>query len=162
MEPDAASGGSTPRGFWRRVFSVEHLTGDVRAALIGSGTGSVVGIAASAIGAAFLAKAVVFTVYVNQDGVGQPRPLFDLAEKEDAKLRLQFTPAELRDVYVCEFKRVSGENYRTLVLKYLDSYRECFDVSARGDDSFVISANQRSSRIEQKKGAFLCECMASR
>ena len=134
----------------------------MRTALIGSGIGAGVGIATAAIGAVFLAKAVNFTVYVNQDGIGQPRPLFDLAEKQDAKLKLQFSPAELRDVYVCEFKRVTGENYKALVLQYLDSYRDCFDVLSRGDYSFVISANRRSARLEQKKGSFLCECATSR
>lgn len=150
------------KSFLARVFSVENLAGDVRTALIGSGIGAVVGVASAAIGALIFAKASLdYTVYVNQDGVGQPRSLFDLAEKEDSKLKLQFSPAELRDVYVCEFKRVTGENYRNLVLQYLDAYRDCFDVSARGENSFVIYANRRSARLEQKKGTFLCECGAA-
>jgi len=159
MEPPAPPDRSGQRSFWRRVFSAEHLAGDVRSALIGSGTGGAIGLAAAAATALFFAKASVdFTVFVNQDGIGQPSALFNLAEKEDPKLKLQFTPAELRDVYICEYKHVTSDSWKNAVLQYLDSYRDCFDVSDRGDKEFLIAANRRSSRLEQKKGSFLCEC----
>ena len=129
--------------------------------MIGSGTGAVIGLASAALSVVLFAKASVdYTVFVNQDGIGQPSALFDLAEKEDSKLKLQFAPAELRNVYVCEYKHVTGESWKSLVLQYLDSYRDCFDVSARGDKDFLIAANLRSSRLQQKKGSFLCECGA--
>ena len=152
-------GNGSRKGFWARVFSLEHLAGDVRTALVGSSTGATIGLAAAAIGAALFAKASLdYTIYVNQDGVGQPKALFDLAEKEDAKLKLEFSPAEFRNVYVCQFKKVTGENYRSLLFQYLDAYRDCFDVSQRGENSFVVYPNRHSARLEQKKGSFLCEC----
>jgi hypothetical protein len=102
---------------------------------------------------------VEFTVSLNKDGVGQPRPLFDLAERADPDLKFNFVPAELRNVYVCEFKRVSGEDYTALALQYLDAYRDCFDVSVQGQNEFKISPNTRSASLQQKEGdTFLCRC----
>jgi hypothetical protein len=150
-----------PRSFVRRVLSVENLAGDVRSALIGSGTGAVIAIIAAGAATLWLTKPLDYTVFVNEDGFGQPRPLFDLAEKADPKLRLEFSPTELRSVYVCEFKRVTGPNYKALVLQYLDTYRDCFDVSERGDNEFRIFANTRSARLQLNKGSFLCKCNAA-
>jgi hypothetical protein len=150
---------SERRSFIARLLSAENLAGDVRTAVIGSATGSIIGIVFAAVTTVLLAKAPLdYTVFLNDEGAGQPKPLFDLAEKTDRKLKLQFSPAGLRSVYVCEFRRVTGANYRTLVLQYLDTYRDCFDVSARGESSFQIGPNLRSSRLIQKEGVFLCQC----
>jgi hypothetical protein len=127
--------------------------------VIGSGVGSLVG-AATALGTAvLLANAPMnYTVFVNEAGFGQPKPLFDIAEQKSPELKLSFAPPELRGVYVCEFKRVTGDSWKNMVLEYLDTYRDCFDVSARSENSYVIFANQRSSRVEVKEGTYLCKC----
>jgi hypothetical protein len=150
------------RTFFSRAFSVDNLAGDVRSAVIASVTGSIIGAVAGLLAAAlFTATPLEFIVDVNSSGYGQPKGLFDTAQKEDKKLQLQFVPPNLRETYVCEFKRVTGADWKRMVLDYLDTYRECFDVSARGENSFLISANNRSTRLVQKDGAFLCKCGGS-
>jgi len=143
------------RSFVARVFSVDNLTGDVRAAVIGSVTGAIVGLLAAAF---FGGAALEFTVGVNSDGYGQPKALFDTAEKEDSKLKLQFVPPDLRNAYVCEFKHITGDDWKKMVLNYFDTYRECFDVSAQGENSFTVFPNNRSTRLVKKGSTFLCKC----
>ena len=151
--------GANPRPFLRRVFSAENLTGDVRSAVIGSVTGAVIGaITTIATTLFFTHVPLQYTVFVNDDGYAQPKGLFDLAEKNDPKLSLSFNPAELRNVYVCEYKLVTGDDWKKLVLSYLDTYRECFDVNARSEDNFIISANTRASLLVKKDTNYLCKC----
>jgi hypothetical protein len=158
MEPPVPQESSALTRFFARVFSVEHLTGDVRSALVASLTT----LGVTALTAVLLAHASLdYTVYTNEDGMGQPRGLFDLAQRESPELKLEFSPPELRNVYVCQFKKVSADNYTSLVFQYLDSYRDCFVVSARGANDFVIFPNRRSSRLEKKDGSFLCSCDSS-
>ncbi len=110
------------------------------------------------IAAALIARPLGYTVFLNEDGIGQPRALFDLAEKSNPQLKLEFSPSELRTVYVCEYKHVTGPNYTEMVIKYLEAYKDCFDVSATGENEFKIFANTRSARLQQKQGTFLCQC----
>jgi hypothetical protein len=146
-------------GFWTRVFSRDALAGDVRSAVIatvlGSPIGAAVGIATSLL---VTTTPLEYLVDVNPDGYGQPKGLFDTAQQQDRKLELRFEPSNLRSAYVCEYKRVLGSNWRNMVLEYFDFYRECFDVSKKGENSFVIFANNRSKRMIQKDGSFLCKC----
>jgi hypothetical protein len=158
MEPSSPQGRSAVHRFFARVFSVEKLTGDVRSALVASLTT----LGVTALTTVLLAHASLdYTVYTNEDGIGQPRGLFDLAQRESPQLKLEFSPPELRNVYVCQFKKVSADNYTSLVFQYLDSYRDCFVVSTRGANDFVIFPNRRSSRLEQRDGSFLCSCNGS-
>jgi hypothetical protein len=142
-----------------RVFDAEKIAGDVRSAVIGSVSGSIFGAVVALVTTTFLAQATFeYTVLVNPDGFGQPKSLFDLAEQQQPKLKLNFVPAELRSTYVCEFKRLTGHDWKDMVLQYLDTYRECFDVSQRGEDSYTIYENRRSARLVKKGGAYLCKC----
>lgn len=138
------------RSRYKRIFSLQNI--------VGFTVGFVV---ASATAFLFAKNSVDYTVLVDGNGVGQPQPLFDLAERADRNLRLDFAPAELRSVYVCEFKRLSGENYTALVLRYLDAYRDCFDVSVQGENEFRIFPSTRRARLQQKEGVFFCRCNAA-
>lgn len=146
--------------FVRRVFSLENLAGDVRSTVIGSVAGSVVGAVVGVMSAYWFATAspLQFEVVLNDDGFGQPRLLFDLAEKQDRSLQLEFRPPELRSTWVCEYKLAVGESWKQMVLAYLDAYRECFDVTDRGTNRYLISPNRISTRMEQRNGSFLCKC----
>ena len=106
-------------------------------------------------------KPITYTVFVNEDGYGQPRSLFDRAQKSDPNLNLEFSPKELRNVYVCEFRKVTGPNYTAIVVSYLDAYRDCFDVSQRGESDYKIFPNSRTARLQQRDGAFFCKCDSS-
>lgn len=101
---------------------------------------------------------LTFVVGVNSDGFGQPKALFDIAEKEDRKLKLNFVPANLRSTYVCEFKTVTGKDWQAMVLDYLDTYRECFDVSKQGENNYSVYPNSRTNRLTKKQGSYLCKC----
>jgi hypothetical protein len=147
------------KSFLSRVFTFENLTGDVRSAVIGSITGSIIATITTIVTAAFLVNPPLqYSVFVNDDGFGQPKGLFDLAERHDPKLILTFRPAELRSVYVCEYKLVNGESWKKLVLTYLDAYRDCFDVNARSDEDYIISPNMRTSVLAKKQTTYLCKC----
>lgn len=151
------SAGSKP--FFSRVFSLENLTGDVRSAMIGSITGSIFGTIATIVTTAFLVKSSAqYSVFVNDDGFAQPKGLFDLAEKHDPKLTLKFRPTELRSIYVCEYRMVNADNWRQLVLSYLDTYRDCFDVNAHSETDFVISPNTRSTVLTKQETSYMCKC----
>ncbi len=123
--------------------------------MIAAIVGAMVGVASAAY---YAGPSLEFTVGVNSDGFGQPKALFDTAEKEDTKLKLQFVPTDLRNAYVCEFKHITGDDWKGMVLKYFDTYRECFDVSAQGENSYSIYPNNRSTRLIKKDGVYLCKC----
>jgi hypothetical protein len=137
-------------------FGPGKIAGDVRSAVIGSITSAI----GTLIGAYILVSAapLTFVVEVNSDGFAQPKALFDVAQKEAPKLKLNFVPANLRNTYVCEFKRVQGSDWEAMVIEYLDAYRECFDVSRQGDNTFSIYPNNRTNRLTKKQGAYLCKC----
>lgn len=139
----------------RAFLSPKELARDVRSAIIASITAFVITLGTNWL---FAKSPVEFIQDVNAEGIGKPEALFQLAEEEDPKLKLQFNPPELRHVYVCEFKRLAGESYRKILLQYFDSYRECFDVAVRGENEYVIFPNKRTSRLEQRKSTFLCAC----
>jgi len=147
------------RTFLSKIFSLESLAGDVRSAVIGAIAGSLIGAVSSTITFLFLTSAPLqYTVFVNDDGYGQPKGLFDLAERAEPKLSLTFRPAELRNAYVCEFKSITGDSWQRVILGYLDTYRDCFDVNSRSENSFVISANNRTSVLIQRQADFFCKC----
>ena len=98
-------------GLCVRVFSVENLTGDVRSAFDSCGNGSVIAAVGGLIAAALIAKPLSYTVFLNEDGFGQPRALFISGKIKSPIETRSFSPSELRNVYVCEYKHVTGPNY---------------------------------------------------
>jgi hypothetical protein len=94
----------------------------------------------------------------SSDSIGDRAIQHEVFQVLIRQIALQFNPPELRHVYVCEFKRLAGESYRKILLQYFDSYRECFDVSVRGENEYVIFPNKRTSRLGQRKSTFLCAC----
>ena len=143
------------RGILKKVFTFETLVGDIRSAVIGS----ITGVVAAFFGSIIFANTLLdYTVFVNDDGYGQPRGLFEYAEKRDPKLKLKFNPEALKNVFVCEYKLVTAANWRQVVLSYLDSYRDCFDVTARDENSFIISPNFRTSLMKKNDSIYTCKC----
>lgn len=139
----------------KKVFTFETLVGDIRSAVIGS----ITGVVAAFFGSIIFANTLLdYTVFVNDDGYGQPRSLFEYAEKRDPKLKLKFNPEALKNVFVCEYKLVTAANWRQVVLSYLDSYRDCFDVTARDENSFIISPNFRTSLMKKNDAIYTCKC----
>ena len=139
----------------RKAFSLEPLVGDLRSASVGA----IFGLLASFLGSIIFAGNVrEYSVLLNDAGYGQPSGLFDYAEQQDSRLKLIFSPPEFKDVYVCEFKLVTAENWRRIALSYLDTYRDCFDVSARSQDEYVVSPNFRSTILKKNGRAYECKC----
>jgi len=139
----------------REFFAIGKVIGDVRSAVVGS---IVAAITTYLLATLTPGPPLHFEVKVNSDGYGQPLGLFSTAEREDPKLKLTFKPEGLRQAFVCEFKQVTGAKWKDLVLSYLDTYRECFDVSAQGDDNYTIFPNRRSARMTLREGAYFCKC----
>lgn len=100
-----------------------------------------------------------FSILVNDGGFAQPRGLFEHVEKQDPSLKLVFQPANFKDVYVCEYKLTEAETWRRLLFKYIDAYRDCFDVKAKAENEFIIAANFRTSVLKQVDSTFLCKCL---
>jgi hypothetical protein len=150
-----SSAGKSLWAWLRDFFSWQNLFKDLRSAVVSSFVG-----AATALLTAWLISPanLSFTVGVNSSGIGRPKALFDTAQKEEPKLKLNFFPPELRDTYVCEFKRLNGTDWKKMVLDYLDAYRDCFDVSAQGENTFSVYPNWRSSVLIKRSGAYLCKC----
>jgi hypothetical protein len=139
----------------RKAFSLEPLVGDLRSASVGA----IFGLLASFLGSILFAGNVrEYSVLLNDAGYGQPIGLFDYAEQQDKKFRLIFSPPNFKDVYVCEFKLVTAENWRRIALSYLDTYRDCFDVSARSQNEYVVSPNYRSNILKKNGDAYECKC----
>lgn len=138
-----------------KVFKPASLVGDIRSAIVGS----ICGVLASFFATWLFANSVrEFAVLVNENGYAQPSSLFEYVEQQEPKLKLSFKPKEFRNVFVCEYKLVTGNNWRQLAFKYFDSYRDCFDVTARSENEFIVSPNLRSSLLKVANSTYLCKC----
>ena len=127
--------------------------------MVGGAAGALVGLFTSWY---FATSLLEYEVNVNEDGWAQPGSLFEYVEKKDPTLKLDFRPTSLKQTWVCEYKLSQGETWRLLVLSYLDAYRDCFDVTRRGESSYVISPNMRSSQMEISQGAYMCKCQTAK
>ena len=142
-------------GILKKVFSPESLVGDLRSAIVGAVFGVFTSIFAQWL---FASPVREYTVLLNDNGYGKPSGLFEYAQQQDPKLKLKFEPPEFKDVFVCEYKLVTAASWRRLVLSYLDSYRECFDVSPRNENEYVISPNLRTSLLKKIGANYMCKC----
>lgn len=141
----------------RRIFTLEHLIGDVRSAIVGGTMGAVTSI----VVALFTASALVtYSVFPSVDGWAMPLPaLVDHARSEDRSLEIKFQPEDVQETFVCEFAQVSAATYKELFLEYMDRYQGCFELAQVHENTFRISPNAKSGMMTKTAGSsWQCKC----
>ena len=144
---------------WISHLFKDILFKDVRSALVGAAVGSVVAFVGTLL-AHEPEKEMVLGV--SEEGYGKPKSLFTLPELKNEGLVLQFHPAELQDVYVCEHSVLRGSSWKNIVLTYFNEYRMCFYLIEAGDDTYSIYPNLRSGELsvsaKNDEQMYFCKC----
>jgi len=132
------------------------IFGDVRSAVVGSLVGAIVGLIAAALAENPEKETLILT---NDDGYAQPmRALLDPMESEEEDISITFEPADLKDVYVCEYARISGFSSREIFFSYLDRYSMCLWMVERSASEYVIKPNLNAGFLSQRDENWFCKC----
>ena len=142
---------------------------DVRAAIVGSVTGSIFGSVVALCWELLTATTPPITVVIGVDNKGQAQPALMFSEavktsgNEQDQLALTFDPPSLMKITICEYAILTGRTYKEIVLSYIDRYPMCFSVSQQGANKITIKPNRVSGLLKSEKTtsgeeAFFCKC----
>lgn len=154
--PDSVS---VLRSWWKRLrgYLWKGFIVDVRAALVGSIVGAIVG----PIVVAYMAAEEIEQI-IRTDSRGSADPLHVLVVQtqfDSSPAQVSFLPPDLEGMRISESAYIVGTTYREILLRYVDRYSMCLDLSKTADHAYEVRPNLNSGALRKTaSGVWVCKC----
>lgn len=142
--------------FLRHYFRVRFVP-DLWSTLLSSAVGSAITI----VTAVALAKEAPKEILVlpNDQGFAKPMQSLDRAiQRDEGPINVKYEPANLKDMVVCEFAKVSGHTGREMLFSYIERYPMCVRVFQVSETSYTLRPNETSGEMTSKNSQWFCRC----